>query len=465
LTEYRSIRSSLEIALNRVLPIPRVPRVYQAPVPLRPLSWVPHGRLGNPLYELKLEKFAHEILTLDSRRTHPVKYSTRGWCYLLEGLQKIDKGEFDACQGAITDCRKIGLLPMDFIAEDQDETRRFQGIFWASAPAECLRSIKQEVLEFLTNLHLYTTDYFKGEEYYLMMCVEKGDLLSLFRPICRRYRVPIVSSKGWYPLSIRSAAAKLSQKAEFDGLTPTLLVFYDHDPAGLKISSCFRKNFEDCSRGTGWKPDNLIIDRFGLNKEQIDSHNLTWIENLKTGSGRESSDEEYIAKFGRRKCESNALFRDDNTLKVGEEICGRAIEKYYGNDALERFKRKEEQSKGKLKLVYDNPIWGQFYSEVDRLINFFEGGAATKEKRKEVYDTEKEIEVVLDNEYYGECPKCLESFNYSEKDEGRLVRCRNCLQLMRLRLQTQNQGKANEGTGTEEEPANGKGPKKDYDLE
>ena len=52
----------------------------------------------------------------------------------------------------------------------------------------------------------------------------------------------------------------------------------------------------------------LIIERFGLNKDDIDRHNLTWIENLKTGSGRESRDYGYISKYERRKCESNALF-------------------------------------------------------------------------------------------------------------------------------------------------------------
>jgi hypothetical protein len=434
MTEHRSIRTSLGTTLNKILPIPKVPKEYHAPPPPKLLSWVPHGRLGDAFYELKLEGFANEILALNSQRTNPIKYSARGWCYLLEGLKKIHKGEFSACQNAITDCRKAGLLSMDFVAEDQDVTRHFQGIFNASDPAESLRAIKKEVFEFLMNLHSYTTDYWKGEKYYLMMCVEKGDLLSLFRPICKKYYIPNVSSKGWSPLSVRAAAAKLSQKAEADGLTPVLLLFYDHDPVGLKISNCFRKNFEDCSRGTGWNSHNLIIDRFGLNKDDIDSYNLMWIENLKTGSGRESDDKEYIAKFGRRKCESNALFRDDNTLKVGEEICVRAIEKYYGNDAIERFKKKGEQSKEKLKPVYDNPIWKQFYSEIDKLTDIFEVGVATKEKGKETYEIEKEIEVLLDNKYYGKCPNCLESFNYSKEDEGRLKRCSNCLQLMRLKL-------------------------------
>ncbi|MCJ7431618.1 hypothetical protein MUO83_10470 [Candidatus Bathyarchaeota archaeon] len=62
----------------------------------------------------------------------------------------------------------------------------------------------------------------------------------------------------------------------------------------------------DCERATGWSPDEIIIDRFGLNQEGIDRYELTWIENLRTGSGRESYDYVYIQKHGKRKCESNA---------------------------------------------------------------------------------------------------------------------------------------------------------------
>ena len=112
-----SLRKVLERAFNKVLPIPKVPRIYQPPPPKRPWSWVPHGKLGNPAYEWRLRQFAREILAIDAQRTRRIKYSARGWCYLLEGLGKIHKGEFDACEKAINDCWKIGLLPIDFATE------------------------------------------------------------------------------------------------------------------------------------------------------------------------------------------------------------------------------------------------------------------------------------------------------------------------------------------------------------
>ena len=372
-----SIGSVMGKAFDKVLPIPKTARFYRSPSPPRPLSWVPHGKLGNELYEERLEDFADEILAINAERTHHIKYSSRGWCYMLEGRGKIHKGEFNACQKAINDCRKIGLLPIDFVAQDQDITRHFKGIHVASEPQVQLKQLKKDVEEMLDNLPSQTTDYWIGEEYYLMACVEKGDLLNLFKPICDEYHVPIVSSKGWAPILLRGHIAILCDRAEQNGLTPVLLLFYDHDPAGLKITSRFRKNLSDCERGTGWSPEELIIDRFGLNKEDIDKYGLMWIDNLKTGSGRESGDWRYREEYGERKCEANALFKNDDTLEAAEQICRNAIEHYYGTNALDRFEKKEKKAKQKFKDVYDDPVWKNFNKRINKLI-----AAVVKKRRR-----------------------------------------------------------------------------------
>ena len=180
----------------------------------------------------------------------------------------------------------------------------------------------------------------------------------------------------------------------------------------------------------------MIIERFGLNKEDIDRYNLTWIENLKTGSGREASDYAYIQKFGRRKCESNALFKNDETLRAGEEICRKAIEKYYGSDAKERFRRKEEASRGRLRHIYEDPLWRDFQERIDGLIESLAAKSENMEGgKKPESGVGEEVEVVVDNKYYGRCPKCGALFNYDGDDVGRLVRCRHCFLPIRLRME------------------------------
>lgn len=428
-----SISSTMEKAFDKVLPIPKTPRVYRMPPPHRPLSWIPHGSIGNVDYEERLKSFANEIIYINNQRTSKIKYSSRGWSYLLEGLAKIHKGEFNASQKAINDCRKLGFLPIDFVAQDQDQTRHFKGIHIASEPEAQLSQLQQDIADMLRHLPSKTTDYWIGEEYYVMMCVEKGDLINLFKPVCDQYHIPIVSSKGWAPILLRSHIAKLSQKAEAQGLKPVLLLFYDHDKAGLKITKTFRKNLRDCERGTGWSPEGLIIERFGLNAEDIEKYGLMWIENVRTGSGRTLSDyDPYVLEYGRRKCESNALFKNDETLKAGEEICRRAIEKYYGEDALERFRRREEASKEKLKDVYDDSVWESVKESLDKLIEQLASTEKDEEPRE--VEVEKETAVFVDNKYYGLCPRCRTQFNYTERDYGKQVRCRGCHLLMRLQF-------------------------------
>lgn len=432
-----SIRDVIASAFDKILPIPKTPRVYRAPPPPKPVSWVPSGSMKNNTYVKRLRAFAQEIRAIDARKTKLIKYSSRGWCYLLEGLKLIDKGEFSKAQKAINDCRKLGLLPIDFVAADQDLTRRFAGIHEAADPADRIKKLKEDIEGMLDSLPSFTTDYWQDEEYYLMMCVEKGDIRNLFKPVCDEYHVPIVSSKGWYPILLRAHIATLSWMAEKRGLKPVILLFYDHDPAGIKITETFRKGLQDVSGGTGWKPWNLEIYRFGLNAEDVDEYGLMWIDNLKTGEGRESRDREYVRRYGRRKCESNALFRNDETLEAGERICRDAIEKYHGKDALERFNEKEKKAKKNLDAVYEDPLWEDLDKNLDRLILSL-SEEPEKEEEEESLESEKILDVEIfrrksgDKLYYGSCPKCGRDFDYDEEDVGRTVRCRHCNAPMKL---------------------------------
>lgn len=427
-----SIRSLMEKAFDEVLPIPKTPRVYTPPPTQKAWSWVPSGSFDSDTYRERLELFANEIRAIYAQATRRMKYSSRGWCYLLEGLRKIDKEEFGKCQNAINDCRKLGYLPIDFVAEDQDITRRFSGIHEASDPSITLEKIKGEVDEMLAELPASNTDYWDGEKYYLMMCVEKGDILNLFKTICKEYHVPVVSSKGWAPILLRAHIAALAQKAEVNGLIPVLLLFYDHDPAGMKIPNTFRKNLEDVSGGTGWHPDDLLIDRFGLNADDIEKYDLMWIDNLKSSSGRESRDWRYIGKYGRRKCESNALFKTGETLDAGEQICRNAIEKYYGSDAKERFQAKEEESKKNLKEIYEDDMWDNFNEKIDEMMDSLEEETGKEDDLQPI--REKEVDVFVDGRFFGYCPECNRSFDYDEdRDIGKLVRCRYCNLPIRLK--------------------------------
>jgi uncharacterized C2H2 Zn-finger protein len=146
-----------------------------------------------------------------------------------------------------------------------------------------------------------------------------------------------------------------------------------------------------------------------------------------------------ILKFSVGEMIANALFKNDETLKVAERICREAIERYYGSDALERFHEKEKKSKDKLNEVYDNPVWEDLNESIETLIDSMAEQETETQHDEKVPTPEEEVKVEIfrktpDNRFYcGRCPRCGMLFDYDESFINRLVRCRSCGAVMRLR--------------------------------
>lgn len=292
------------------------------------------------------------------------KVSSRGWAYILEQKGFITKAEFDKVENLINRCRREGLLPVDFVAEES-----------ARAFKEVHKPTKVTVKKFVKNwaesvydFHdWYEPNWWQGEKYYIQMIVEKIDLVTLFRDICAEYHIPIANAKGWSSISQRAEYARRFKDAEAKGLQCVLLYCGDHDPDGLRISDTLRKNLEQLIKikwydgVKGYDPINLKIERFGLNFAFISEHNLTWIDNLITGSKKNlacSSHnnyympyvQDYLKTVGERKCEANSLVIKP---EAGQKLCEDTIKKYLGEDAKERFRRKKRKKVGEIKEVVE----------------------------------------------------------------------------------------------------------------
>lgn len=300
--------------------------------------------------ERKLE-FAQLMKSLS--RKIGFKVSSRGWCYIMEQSGYINKDQFDKIANAINDCRKEGLLPVDFVAEES--ARAFSGV--EKPDTRSLESILKWMLrDVLEGAKYYMPNWWVGEEYYIQMVVEKIDLVTLFSPVAHQYHIPVANAKGWSSISQRAEYARRFREAEDLGLKCVLLYCGDHDPDGLRISETLRSNLRDVKDvyfndgGKGYDPEDLIIDRFGLNYQFIIDNDFTWIDNLITGSGNNLADpkhrnynmtyvQDYLQKIGARKCEANVIV----TLpQVAKDMVTEAIERYLGDGALERFQIKRD---------------------------------------------------------------------------------------------------------------------------
>jgi len=316
----------------------------------------------------KLQALAALMIELSGRIGF--KVSSRGWCYQLESERLINKGDFDRVQDAINRCRRKGFLPVDFVAEDS--ARQFSGVvetdFWAiDQPADTLA---WKLGNFMTCGEDYNPYFWEDEQFYIQMIVEKIDLVTLFKPVCRRYKVPIANTKGWSSILQRAEYARRFKEAEERGLTCVLLYCGDLDPDGERISDTLRTNLEQVSEVTwrdnftGYDPSDLIIERFGLSGETVNKLGLTWIDNLQTGSkgelavqlsdgrivaGKTKSGKrhpnfglpyltEYLKTYGVRKCEANAIVPRPREAR---ELCEEAINKYYDKGIIERFEGRQ----------------------------------------------------------------------------------------------------------------------------
>jgi hypothetical protein len=295
--------------------------------------------------------------------------SARGWCYLLENQNLIDKTEFDRAEDAINECRRLAYLPIDFCAEDSK--RVWDGV--EEPTGYTIEQFFRLILRDALNApEFYIPDWWEGEKYYLQMLVEKIDLKSLFGPVCEEYHVPIANAGGQSDLNVRHQMAMRFKAAEERGQIGVLLYCRDFDAWGDKIAKGIRTRLREIQKATGYDPKNLIIDHFGLNYDFIKKNKLTWIDNLKTSRGKDNAKSYYcynceiqhqegilrcrncnrklyvqpkfvrdfIAKYGERKCEANALVVVPDKA---EQLARKAIEKYLGVQALSRFETKRDK--------------------------------------------------------------------------------------------------------------------------
>jgi hypothetical protein len=200
-------------------------------------------------------------LILEIRSTMDFQVGSRGWCYILE-QHGLTKGDFDAAQALITDCRKTGDLPLDVCAED--ESRATVGLQGEPDDPD-VEAEAQSWIDYVREhaANNYTPFGFWDDlDVYVETGVEKLDLRKLFEPVCSEFYVPITNFKGWSDLNSRAAMMRRFAEHEAAGRQCILLLCGDHDPGGLNITETMRKNLEDLGTAVGWSPDNLVdLDR------------------------------------------------------------------------------------------------------------------------------------------------------------------------------------------------------------
>lgn len=337
----------MSIQINLVLPVKKKGR---------------RSKVQAAQYHQDLTDFANGVLklnneiqqNLENQGKDKEKYSSRGWAYLMENLRLINKDQFDYIQNLINECRKKGLIPIDFVKEDKD--RMFENVedFVDSSYKTPKEHIKRHI-EWLNDFYNYKSDYtfWQFQDCYIQCVVEKVDVVTVFNELCQKYHIPIANGKGWSSILMRAKMAERFKEAEELGKKTVLLYFGDHDPAGIDIADTMKKLLRDLELGTNYDPSNLIVNHFGLSYEFIEDNNIMWIDNLLSASGKKPNYKnpkiiDYISKYGERKVEANVIILPEIREKV-EELFEETILGYLGDNPLKDYDNQIDEEKTVMK--------------------------------------------------------------------------------------------------------------------
>ena len=311
---------------------------------LRPL---PRGRAAT---DDAVFAASHELIQVMESIRSEMGFSPtlRGWCYLLEGRSYITKGQFDQLEVRITMARKRGWLDLAITAEDG--TRAIRGLP-NSTDDDPRRHLELYVNAAVGRFMPRGPDEFRAA--HVEIQVEKLDLVELFTPAARDYGVGITCSRGWNDLHSRAAMLQRFEAADSDDKECVLLAFGDFDPGGLAITKHLEANLDEVAPAAGVTlPPYIEIVRVGLNYEDIERLGLTWIDGLETSSGQNLADprhpqhrnadvQEYLRRYGARKCEANALIVQPDEA---DRIIREALSAYISDSEVHAWREAQSES-------------------------------------------------------------------------------------------------------------------------
>lgn len=226
----------------------------------------------------------------------------------------------------INDARLAGLIDWNAI---EDRTRNLKGRSHWEKPGEVIDSAA----------YSYHLDYWKGQENYVEVWVEKDALVGIIGQICGSLDINYFSCRGYVSQSeMWQASQRLMQKQK-EGKNVIILHLGDHDPSGIDMS----RDIQD--RNTLFGNQSLEFHRIALNTDQIDLYgpppNPTKLSDSRSNG--------YISKFGYECWELDAL-----EPKVISDLISEHVERYRDEDAYRAVKQREKEEKDVLYSVANN---------------------------------------------------------------------------------------------------------------
>jgi hypothetical protein len=213
----------------------------------------------------------------------------RSVAYKMEAVGLIAKTvqDFDRVGTALTDMRRCGIIPYEWIVEGHRERAR---IATHDNVSSFMDAIKDS----------YVRERWKSQPYHVEVWCEKDGLADVIEPVCDSYQVPFVACKGQPSLTLLYTSAQ-AMKAK--GKTTILLYYGDFDPRGLTISSTIKDELQAFGVDQDFR-------RMAVNVEQIEEYGLP----TRPGKVTDNQHRAFVEQYGDECVDLDAFDVVDRTL-------------------------------------------------------------------------------------------------------------------------------------------------------
>ncbi len=226
----------------------------------------------------------------------------------------------------ISDARLAGLIDWSAI---EDRTRNLRGNSHWGTPGDVINSAAFS----------YHLDYWKDQENYVEVWVEKDALVGIVGQICEKLDVNFFSCRGYVSQSEMWGAARRLRRHQDSDQNIVLLHLGDHDPSGKDMS----RDIQD--RLITFETHGVEFHRLALNMDQIELYNPPPNPTKLTDSRATG----YIDKFGYECWELDAL-----EPQVISNLIKTNVEKYRDNELYEAILKREQEEKTLLNGISKN---------------------------------------------------------------------------------------------------------------
>ena len=246
--------------------------------------------------------------------------------FVARDLLPNKMSEYKRLGSIINDARMAGEIDWDMI---EDRTRNVKGGDAAeTTPEDALRGLAD----------YYSEPLWKGQEYRVIVGIEKDALVGVIERPCWRWRVPYIACRGYLSQSEAYSMGKRFEDLRAEGVTPIFLHLGDHDPSGIDMT---RDNDDRFAMFAG---ERVEVRRLALNYDQVEQYDPPPNPAKETDSRSTG----YKARFGDSSWELDAL-----SPAVIAELVENAITDYIDLDQWNAAKAGQTENRKTLKVIAD----------------------------------------------------------------------------------------------------------------